>query len=381
MRRLRTTLLTGLLGLAVSASALVAAAPAQAAVICEQYGSTAIQNGRYIVGNNRWGTSATQCIDVTSTGFTITQADGTAATNGAPKSYPTVYYGCHYGNCSTNGNILSPNGLQASDPAFAGISTSVSMTYPSSGTYDAAYDIWFNKSRPTTTTGQNDGAELMIWLRREGSIQPIGSRIGTATIAGSTWEVWSGNTGWNVISYVRTSPTNSLSFSVKSFWDDVVSRGLGSNSWYLTSIQAGFEPWIGGAGLAVNNFSVTTGSTPPPTSPPPTTPPPTTPQPSGSGACAATYSTVNSWQGGSQGSVTVRNSGSSSISGWTVKWTYPNGQTISSLWNGRLTQSGSSETVRNESYNGSLAPNASTTFGFQVSGASPGTPTLTCTPG
>ena len=26
-------------------------------------------------------------------------------------------------------------------------------------------------------------------------------------------------------------------------------------SWYLTSIQAGFEPWQGGAGLAVNSFS------------------------------------------------------------------------------------------------------------------------------
>ncbi|WP_258724079.1 GH12 family glycosyl hydrolase domain-containing protein [Cellulomonas sp. NS3] len=379
MRSLRTTFLTGPLSLGLGVSALVAAAPATAAVICEQYGSAPIQNGRYIVGNNRWGSSATQCIDTTATGFRVTQADGSNPTNGSPKSYPTVYYGCHYGVCSTSGNILT-NGLQASDPAFAGISTSVSMSYPSSGTYNAAYDIWFHQSRPTSTTGQNNGAELMIWLNRQGSIQPIGSRVGTANLNGATWEVWSGNIGWNVISYVRTTPTTSLSFNVKTFWDDVVSRGLGSSAWWLTSIQAGFEPWIGGTGLAVNNFSVTTGgSTPPPTTPPPTTPPPTTPPPTGAGACTATYSTVNSWQGGSQGSVTVRSSGSSAISGWTVTWTYPNGQTISSLWNGRLTQSGSNETVRNESYNGSLAPNASTTFGFQVSGASPGTPTLRCT--
>jgi hypothetical protein len=26
-------------------------------------------------------------------------------------------------------------------------------------------------------------------------------------------------------------------------------------SWYLTSIQAGFEPWNGGVGLAVDNFT------------------------------------------------------------------------------------------------------------------------------
>ena len=39
------------------------------------------------------------------------------------------------------------------------------------------------------------------------------------------------------------------------FIDDVRNRGAITNSWYLTSIQAGFEPWQGGAGLAVTNFS------------------------------------------------------------------------------------------------------------------------------
>src|SRR6185503_17489379 len=51
------------------------------------------------------------------------------------------------------------------------------------------------------------------------------------------------------------SPIASWSFSVLDFINDVRSRGLVTNSWYLTSIQAGFEPWIGGAGLAVNSFS------------------------------------------------------------------------------------------------------------------------------
>ena len=47
----------------------VAAAPAQADVrICEQFGSTTIQ-GRYVVQNNRWGSSAQQCINVTTPAF------------------------------------------------------------------------------------------------------------------------------------------------------------------------------------------------------------------------------------------------------------------------------------------------------------------------
>lgn len=369
------------IGVLTAMAAVFFAGQASAAgQICEQYGSTSIQGGRYIVQNNRWGTSSTQCITPTTSGFTVDQADGSTATNGAPKSYPSVYYGCHYGNCSTSGDILSPNGLQASSSAFAKISTSVSMTYPSSGTYDASYDIWFNKSQPTATTGQNDGAELMVWLNHTGSIQPIGSKVGTATIAGATWDVWYGSSGWNVISYVRQQPTSSASFSVASFWGDVVSRGYGSNSWYLTSIQAGFEPWVGGAGLAVTSFSVTTDGTPPtppPTSPTPPPTSPTTPPPSGNG-CTATLHVDSQWQGGFQATVTVTNNRSSAVSGWRTAWTFPSGTSIANLWNGTATTSGSSVTVTNASYNGSVPAHGSTSFGFVANGPVPGAIAPSC---
>src|SRR5205085_705152 len=36
---------------------------------------------------------------------------------------------------------------------------------------------------------------------------------------------------------------------------DVVARGYGQRSWWLSSVQAGFEPWVGGTGLAVNSFT------------------------------------------------------------------------------------------------------------------------------
>ena len=51
-----------------SITTVVLAGPAEADTrICEQYGSTTI-GGRYTVMNNRWGTTAEQCINVTSTG-------------------------------------------------------------------------------------------------------------------------------------------------------------------------------------------------------------------------------------------------------------------------------------------------------------------------
>ncbi|WP_412102923.1 lytic polysaccharide monooxygenase [Plantactinospora sp. KLBMP9567] len=123
------------------------------------------------------------------------------------------------------------------------------------------------------------------------------------------------------------------------------------------------------------------GSNPtnPPTNPPtgnPTNPPTNNP---GTGACTATYRSTGSWSGGFQAEVTVRNSGTATLGGWTAGWTWANGETIGSLWNGTHTQSGSTVTVRNVAHNGSLAPGASATFGFVGSGNTSGAPTLTCT--
>ncbi|MGW3892172.1 cellulase family glycosylhydrolase [Micromonospora chokoriensis] len=103
------------------------------------------------------------------------------------------------------------------------------------------------------------------------------------------------------------------------------------------------------------------GGTPPPTTPPPTTPPPTTPPPTG--GCSATYTVTNQWQGGFQGEVRVT-AGAAAITGWTTRWTYANGQSVTQAWNATLTSSGATVTARNADYNGRLAAGASTSFGF-----------------
>ena len=140
-------------------------------------------------------------------------------------------------------------------------------------------------------------------------------------------------------------------------------------------------PSGGMAAVAIEFFGITsTPTTPPtsvpPTSTPPTSTPPTTPPP-GTDACSASYRQVNSWSGGFQGEVTV-SAGNAAINGWTVGLSVPGGVTISQVWNGTLSGSGSNYTVRNAAWNGSIGANGSTTFGFIASGT-PATPTLTCT--
>ncbi|MBM0231242.1 cellulase family glycosylhydrolase [Micromonospora sp. STR1_7] len=120
------------------------------------------------------------------------------------------------------------------------------------------------------------------------------------------------------------------------------------------------------------------GGTPPPTTPtahprpPPTTPPP-------GGGCTATYSVVNQWQGGFQGEVRVT-AGASAITGWTTRWTFANGQSVTQSWNTTLTSSGAAVTARNVDHNGRLAAGASVSFGF-IGGwtGSNAKPEVTCT--
>ena len=82
-------------------------------------------------------------------------------------------------------------------------------------------------------------------------------------------------------------------------------------------------------------------------------------------------------QGGYQAEVTVKNTGTGALTGWAVDWDLA-GSTITNLWNGTLTTSGGRATVRNASFNGSLAPGATASFGFTANGTA-GTPALRCT--
>jgi cellulase/cellobiase CelA1 len=86
---------------------------------------------------------------------------------------------------------------------------------------------------------------------------------------------------------------------------------------------------------------------------------------------------VSSWSGGFQSAVTVT-AGNAPVSGWTVRWTFVNGEQITELWNAGYTTSGATVTAHNVSWNGSLAANASTTFGYTGSGT-PSAVAVTCT--
>ncbi|GAA2674574.1 endo-1,4-beta-xylanase [Actinoplanes palleronii] len=104
------------------------------------------------------------------------------------------------------------------------------------------------------------------------------------------------------------------------------------------------------------------------TSPSPSASISTSPSPSAStgtsASCAVTYRVTGSWTGGFQADVKIANTGAAAISGWKLGWQFTGGQTVSQLWNGSVTQSGSAVTVTNAAWNGALPAGGSASVGF-----------------
>jgi hypothetical protein len=88
------------------------------------------------------------------------------------------------------------------------------------------------------------------------------------------------------------------------------------------------------------------------------------PEPQPTGACAVTYKITNQWSGGFQADVRLANTGTSAWSGWTLTWSFPNGQSVTQLWNAAHTQSGAAVSVKNIAWNANVAAGSSVSFGF-----------------
>jgi cellulase/cellobiase CelA1 len=144
---------------------------------------------------------------------------------------------------------------------------------------------------------------------------------------------------------------------------------IGRNQFYVRARDA-----AGNVSLAAGPITVEGTSLPPTTMPPPRT-------------CRVAYATQSQWTGGFVASVTVHNTGTAPVDGWTLGFSFAGDQRIASLWGGVHTQTGAAVTVRDAGWNSMIAPGGSASFGLQgawtASNAPPGAFTLNgapCTP-
>lgn len=151
------------------------------------------------------------------------------------KAFPSIISGWHWGAWSRDSGLP----VKLADLRSVTASGAISVTNP--GVQNVAYDCWFHTiEHPGNKDQPSD--ELMIWMARYGGAGPLGKLQGTVTIGGATWQLYKGELGWNVFSFVRTTNADSWTIDIRDFIDYLVSR----RHWlpasrYLTSVQFGSE--------------------------------------------------------------------------------------------------------------------------------------------
>lgn len=99
-------------------------------------------------------------------------------------------------------------------------------------------------------------------------------------------------------------------------------------------------------------------------------------------SCSASYVTQSQFTGAFVAAVTVANTGTVALTGWTVTFTFGGDQTVTIRWDATITQSKETVTAINESFDGNVPVGGSAGFGFYGAWSTNDTPpaSLTCTP-
>ena len=223
--------------------------------------------------------------------------------------------------------------------------------------YVAAYDI------------ANGGSPIKSWT------------LSFTVVPGQTvTNSWNGTVTQSGTHYVVTSAT----------WNGALATGataqLGFQASYSGTFVAPSDCLINDqpCGGRVGGTTTTTAKPPPPpttttvpsttttTKPPP--PPTTTTVPSttttttvpvkGAASLSATFTKTSDWGNGFVAAYTVADGGVP-VSAWTLRFTLPANEAITGAWSGTMTESGSTYTVTNATWNGNVGPGVPATFGFQ----------------
>ena len=128
-------------------------------------------------------------------------------------------------------------------------------------------------------------------------------------------------------------------------------------------------PLSGMAAIAIHFFGLDSGgTTSSPSASASASPSPSPSSSTGGGGTAACKVTdvISAWNTGLTENITIANTGTSAVNGWSLKFTLASGQTITSGWNATYTPSTGAVTATNLSYNAAIPVGGTTSIGFQA---------------
>ena len=230
-------LIRAALPLVAAATALALTASNAFAAVYEssaQYAS--YSTGGYTIYNDEWGSGyGSQTLWVNS------------ATNwGVYSTQPNTSGVKSYANESKSiGTALN---------SLTSVTSSFNESNPGSGNWESAYDIWLNGS----------AIEVMVWTDVSGDVAPLGSDLGTVTLAGSTWSLYAGNNGSNpTYSFVRSGNESSGTVNLLDLLKYLENtKGYFSNP-TLSTVQYGWEITSTNDAqqdFTINSYSVSTST-------------------------------------------------------------------------------------------------------------------------
>jgi len=223
----------------------------------------------YYTLTNWWSVFKGQTVTIDGLSMRIGNSGGAAAAAGSgnPTGFPSIFIGTYQGHATMGSNLPKKVTDIKSVPTI--FSTNASSL--DTANMNATYDVWFTANGTALGARSSSpgagGAYLMVWLYKPSNRQPrggSGAATGAApnypgtTVSGvpGTWDVWvDSKTDPPCISYVASSPIDSLSYDLNNFIQDSITNKYGvTASMYLSIVFAGFEIWSGGDGVMAKQF-------------------------------------------------------------------------------------------------------------------------------
>jgi hypothetical protein len=226
-------------------------------VLCGPHNHLVVSS-QYMLRNTYWRGTGNTCIEhQRPTGFVVTRTPRRTTPHEKVTTFPDIYRGCIWNMCTPHTRIpIQTNRIHH-------IWTRWHTVERATGTWNAAYELWFGKHRQTQ--GHADGAELMVWLNRHGACCVLHRHAPIVRIDGykfyvQKWRAYDPDFDlrWNYIQFRMVHPRWKVDhLDLKPFIRYSERHNWVRPTWWLENVGAGFEIWHGGVGLRTTQFEAT----------------------------------------------------------------------------------------------------------------------------